>query len=186
MPAAAARSRRGSRPAPPPAASRVGARRRRPASARPRDRRSSTRRRSRRSPGSPCVSPRWYSTTFVSPGRGTTAARRSRTGRASRRGRRASWPTSRRTSATTSWDVGPGGLQGDEDPVHGPRQRPRADDEPLGLGEDRAARLANRRRDRRAGGAGVTAASERARQNGRVDAAGLRADADSRRLRPPP
>ena len=69
----------------------IGRRPPRPASARPRDRRSSTWRRSRPSPGSPS-GPRGDTRRRGSPGRGRAAARRSRTDRASRRDPRASSP----------------------------------------------------------------------------------------------
>ncbi len=78
-----------------------------------------------------------------------------------------------------SWDVGTGRLVRDEDPVHRPgRLAGDGRDEPLGLGEDGAAGLGDRQRDRRAGRPRVSAAAERARQDRRVDATGLRSNAE--------
>ena len=107
------------------------------------------------------------------------------------------WPirrvaASRRTSATTSCDVGPAGLATTRTPCipgasgcRGTALRPRAgrrDRVARGARPRRApgARAsAQRRVDRRAGGAGVPATAERAGQDGRVDAAGLRPDRDA-------
>ena len=158
---------------------------RRPASARPRGRRSSTTRRSRPSPDSALRSPRWYSTSARRLAEEDRAARRSRTDRASRRDRPASSPPAGGRAPTTSCDVGPAGFATTRMPSSRAIGAPSAgdgDDEPLGLGEHRAARLGDRQRDRRAGRPGVPAAAERAGQDRRVDAAGLRPDADPGRL----
>ena len=131
--------------------------------------------------------------------RGTAAARRTRTGRASRRGRSGASAASRRTSATTSCEVGPGGLRDDEDAVHararravgalaaqaGGRARRRRRARRSASASTRRARLGERRLDGRAGGARVAAAAERAGQDRGVDAARLRPHRDPRR-RPGP
>ena len=165
-------------PRPPPATAPV----RRPGSARPRGRPSSTTPRSRPSPGS-ASGRRGGTRRAASPCRGTPAGRPLANGSSV-----PPWPTrfvaaSRRTSPTTSWEVGPTGLATTRTPSRAapsPRALQRADrgDQPLGLGEDRAARLGDRQRDRRAGRPGVAAAAERAGQDRRVDAARLRPDAD--------
>ena len=150
-PAAAARSARGTRRGPPRRSPGPGPARR-PASARPRGRPSSTTRRSRPSPGSAL---RVAEVVLDDPrrrARGRAAGRRSRTGRACRRGRPAASPLSRRTSATTSCEVGPAGLATTRMPSS-PDPR-RACDRPWrDIGRRRDRELSGRRR-RRGGGLG--------------------------------
>ena len=97
----------------------------------------------------------------------------------------------RRTSATTSCDVGPAGLATTRTPsipgasgwrgtASGGRRARDGVGEPLCLGEDPAARLGQRGLDRRARRAGVPTTTERAGQDGRIDAAGLRPDGQPR------
>ena len=161
---------------------------RRPASARPRGRRSSTTPRSRPSRDRPCGR-RGGTRRPASRGRGRPAARRPRTDRASRRDRRASSRPAggrarrrRARSGRPAWRRR--GCRRARDPAtSGPRSAlASAATSRRRLGEDGRSRFLERRGDDRTRRAGVSATAEPPGQDGRVDAAGLGPDADPRRL----